>query len=161
MLATMSTDSRLPSKSRLVVTLIIAVLGYASLEYLSFFFITDLSKDQKAIINRIGIFLGYLGALIGGSFLFWDHLAANKEGQAKAVIIALTTQIELLKTLEAEAPRGFATLVKKNENHIAILQEILAEAQGYQCKKGWLGWVCLAFIVASAVCQLIGASDGG
>jgi len=157
----MSNDSRLPSKSRLAVILVIATLGYAFLEYSSFFLITDLTKDQKALVNRLGIFLGYLGAIIGGSFLFWDHLAAKKEEQAKAAISALTAHIELLKTLEAEAPRGLVALAESNEDHVAKHQEVLAEAQSYQREKGWLGWVCLAFIVASAVCQFIGASDGG
>lgn len=157
----MSNDPRLPSKSRLAVILVVAVLGYAFLEYWSFFRIADLTKDQKALANRVGIFFGYLGAIIGGSFLFWDHLAAKKEEQAKSVIRALTAHIELLKTLEAEASRGFVALAERNEKDLAKHQEVFFEAQRYQCEKSWLGWVCLAFVVASAVCQFIGASDGG
>ncbi|WP_348944420.1 hypothetical protein ABHF33_13435 [Chitinibacter sp. FCG-7] len=157
----MSNNSRLPSKSRLAVILLIGILGYAILEYSSFFLITELTKDQKALINRMGIFLGYLGTIIGGSFLFWDLLAARKEERAKTAISTLTAQIELLNTLEAEASRGFIALTARNADEVAMHQKALAEAQGYQREKGWLGWVCLAFVVASAVCQFIGASDGG
>ncbi|MCD0422994.1 hypothetical protein LOC51_37780 [Rubrivivax sp. JA1024] len=157
----MSNDFRLPSKFRLAVIIVFGVFVYAFLEYHSFFLVADLTKDQKALINRVGIFLGYLGAIIGGSFLFWDLLAAKKEERAAATINTLAAQIELLKTLEAEALRGFAALAQKNADEVAMHQEALAEAQRYQREKGWLGWVCLAFVIASAVCQFIGASDGG
>jgi hypothetical protein len=155
----MNTKSRLPSKSKLASILVFAVFGYAFLEYSSFFLIVDLTKEQRALVNRMGIFFGYLGAVVGGSFLFWDHLAANEEDQANVAIDTLTAQIDLLKKLEAEAPRGLSTLAERSESDVAEHQKDLAEAQSYQRDKSWLGSVCLAFIAISATCQLIAASD--
>ena len=157
---TMSENSCLPSKSRLAAILVVGIFGYSSLEYSSLFFITDFTNDQRTLFNRFGIFLGFLGAIVGGHFLFWDLRATKKEERARAEIIALTAQIELLKTLETEIPRGFAALVQRNADEAARQQETLAEAQKYLREKGWIGWMCLVLVVASAVCQFIGASDG-
>lgn len=121
--------------------------------------IDGISQETKSMMNRVGIFLGYLSAIIGGSFVFWDSLAHNGKIQAEADINSSSRILKLLNDIRSETGNNYDTAVSQQTKIIDSREQEIDEYDKYHKQKTKIQIISISLLILSLIFILVAATD--